>query len=151
MICVAGSAFSSGLAALTHPVKLRLSRAAGVDAADLRDYSANVVLIEPLATMTAVEDFLAPRIRPVPAAPAAATDASNAEVQVASSLPAITRYVCLCHCCRITVPETLGVHHAEMVDICIYICSSFAIWPAHKPSASISMMILLCLFACSGE
>ena len=77
----AGSAFSNGLAALTHPVKLRLSRAAGIDNAELRDYSANVVLIEPLATMTAVEDFLAPRIRPVAAAAAAQGDAAKAEVR----------------------------------------------------------------------
>ena len=77
-----GSSFSNGLAALTHPVKLRLSRAAGIDNTDLRDYSANVVLIEPLATMTAVEDFLAPRIRPVAAAAAAPGDAAKVEVEL---------------------------------------------------------------------
>lgn len=88
LLC-AGSAFSNGLAALTHPVKLRLSRAAGIDSADLRDYSANVVLIEPLATMTAVEDFLAPRIRPVAAAAAAPGEAAKAEVCLLMLRPAL--------------------------------------------------------------
>ena len=40
-----------------------------------------MVLIEPLATMRAVEDFLAPRVRPVaPTAAAAPGDGSNPEV-----------------------------------------------------------------------
>ena len=51
-----GSSLSSGLAALTQPFKLRLSRANHEK--QLKDYAANVVLIEPLASMTAVEDFL---------------------------------------------------------------------------------------------
>ena len=44
----------SGLAALAQPFKLRLCRAPGAPQS-LRDYSTNVVLIEPLATMGAIE------------------------------------------------------------------------------------------------
>lgn len=44
----------SGLAALAQPLKLRLSKAPGAPQS-LRDYSSNVVLIEPLATMSAIE------------------------------------------------------------------------------------------------
>lgn len=51
-----GSSLSSGLAALTQPFKLRLARADREK--QLKDYATNVVLIEPLASMTAVEDFL---------------------------------------------------------------------------------------------
>jgi E3 ubiquitin-protein ligase TRIP12 len=51
---------SSGLAALTHPFKLRLCR--HTNERNLRDYGSNVVLIEPLASMSAIEDFLWPRV-----------------------------------------------------------------------------------------
>ena len=63
----AGGASDSGpgiaaasLAALGRPFKLCLKK----DAADkgLRDYSTNVVLVEPLATLAAVEEFLLPRV-----------------------------------------------------------------------------------------
>nr|AMP82924.1 E3 ubiquitin-protein ligase UPL3 [Catalpa bungei] len=57
-----GSArLSSGLSALSQPFKLRLCRAHGEKS--LRDYSSNVVLIDPLATLAAVEDFLWPRVQ----------------------------------------------------------------------------------------
>lgn len=57
-----GSAsIAAGLSALTQPFKLRLSRGSGEKV--LRDYSTNVVLIEPLATLVAVEDFLWPRVK----------------------------------------------------------------------------------------
>lgn len=57
-----GSArLSSGLSALSHPFKLRLCRAQGEKS--LRDYSSNVVLIDPLASLAAIEDFLWPRIQ----------------------------------------------------------------------------------------
>ncbi|KAL0422906.1 UNVERIFIED_CONTAM: E3 ubiquitin-protein ligase UPL3 [Sesamum latifolium] len=57
-----GSArLSSGLSVLSQPFKLRLCRAQGEKA--LRDYSSNVVLIDPLATLAAVEDFLWPRVQ----------------------------------------------------------------------------------------
>ncbi|XP_052626387.1 E3 ubiquitin-protein ligase UPL3 isoform X1 [Lactuca sativa] len=52
---------SSGLGALSQPFKLRLCRAHGEKG--LRDYSSNVVLIDPLASLAAVEDFLWPRVQ----------------------------------------------------------------------------------------
>ncbi|KAJ8767008.1 hypothetical protein K2173_012517 [Erythroxylum novogranatense] len=52
---------SSGLSALTQPFKLRLCRAQGDKS--LRDYSSNVVLIDPLASLGAVEEFLWPRVQ----------------------------------------------------------------------------------------
>ncbi|XP_010531539.1 PREDICTED: E3 ubiquitin-protein ligase UPL3 [Tarenaya hassleriana] len=57
-----GSArLSSGLSALAHPLKLRLCRAQGEKS--LRDYSSNIVLIDPLASIAAVEEFLWPRVQ----------------------------------------------------------------------------------------
>ena len=55
-----GSSLSAGLAALANPFKIRLSRYTGETS--LRDYSTNVVLIEPLASMSQVEEFLWPRV-----------------------------------------------------------------------------------------
>ncbi|XP_076931834.1 E3 ubiquitin-protein ligase UPL3-like [Bidens hawaiensis] len=52
---------SSGLGALSQPFKLRLCRANGEKL--LRDYSSNIVLIDPLASLAAVEDFLWPRVQ----------------------------------------------------------------------------------------
>ncbi|CAA3000435.1 E3 ubiquitin- ligase UPL3 [Olea europaea subsp. europaea] len=52
---------SSGLGALSQPFKLRLCRVQGEKS--LRDYSSNVVLIDPLASLAAVEDFLWPRVQ----------------------------------------------------------------------------------------
>ncbi|CAJ1933723.1 unnamed protein product, partial [Sphenostylis stenocarpa] len=57
-----GSArLSSGLSALSHPFKLRLCRAQGEKS--LRDYSSNVVLVDPLASLAAIEEFLWSRIQ----------------------------------------------------------------------------------------
>lgn len=57
-----GSArLSSGLSALSQPFRLRLCRAQGEKS--LRDYSSNVVLIDPLASLAAVEEFLWPRVQ----------------------------------------------------------------------------------------
>ncbi|GMJ00653.1 KAKTUS, UBIQUITIN-PROTEIN LIGASE 3 [Hibiscus trionum] len=57
-----GSArLSSGLGALSQPFKLRLCRAPGEKS--LRDYSSNIVLIDPLASVAAVEEFLWPRVQ----------------------------------------------------------------------------------------
>ncbi|KAG2705973.1 hypothetical protein I3760_05G083400 [Carya illinoinensis] len=57
-----GSArLSSGLSALSQPFKLRLCKAQGEKS--LRDYSSNVVLIDPLASLAAVEEFLWPRVQ----------------------------------------------------------------------------------------
>ena len=73
------SSLSGQLSALMQPFKLKLCRAPGER--QLRDYSANVVLIEPLATFTAVEDFLWPRVRRSAAeaqsAPAPSTDSNK--------------------------------------------------------------------------
>ncbi|KAL9252131.1 E3 ubiquitin-protein ligase UPL3-like protein [Drosera capensis] len=52
---------SSGLSALSQPFKLRLCRAPGEKS--LRDYSNTIVLIDPLASLSAVEDFLWPRVQ----------------------------------------------------------------------------------------
>ena len=52
--------FSSGLSALSQPLKLHLRRAQGDKS--LRDYSSNIVLIDPLASLSAVEEFLWPRV-----------------------------------------------------------------------------------------
>ncbi|KAL0412397.1 UNVERIFIED_CONTAM: E3 ubiquitin-protein ligase UPL3 [Sesamum radiatum] len=52
---------SSGLSALCQPFKLRLCRAQGEKS--LRDYSSNVVLIDPLESLAAVEDFLWTRVQ----------------------------------------------------------------------------------------
>uniref|UniRef100_A0A1D1XK93 HECT-type E3 ubiquitin transferase n=1 Tax=Anthurium amnicola TaxID=1678845 RepID=A0A1D1XK93_9ARAE len=52
---------SCGLSALSQPFKLRLCRAQGEKS--LRDYASNIVLIDPLASLAAVEEFLWPRIQ----------------------------------------------------------------------------------------
>ncbi len=56
----AGSSLSNGLAMLTQPLKLRLSR--HPKESNLKEYSSNIVMIEPLASMSAIEDFLLPRV-----------------------------------------------------------------------------------------
>ena len=53
---------SAGLKALTQPFKLRLQRASG-HSGTLKEYASNVVLIEPLASVAAIEDFLWPKVR----------------------------------------------------------------------------------------
>ncbi|CAN6242342.1 unnamed protein product [Urochloa humidicola] len=50
-----------GLGALCQPFKLRLCRATGEKS--LKDYSSNIVLIDPLASLAAVEEFLWPRVQ----------------------------------------------------------------------------------------
>lgn len=51
--------------ALTQPMKLELRR--DPSAAKLQDFPASLVLIEPLASIHAIEEFLWPRVRPVKA------------------------------------------------------------------------------------
>ena len=65
----------AGLAQLSQPLKLRLSRAPG---SRLRDVGAAVVLVEPLATVSAVEDFLWGRVQPPPPPPPASTGGGGA-------------------------------------------------------------------------
>ncbi|WVZ84708.1 hypothetical protein U9M48_031703 [Paspalum notatum var. saurae] len=56
-----GSRLVTGLGALSQPFKLRLCRAPGEKS--LKDYSSNIVLIDPLASLASVEEFLWPRIQ----------------------------------------------------------------------------------------
>lgn len=51
----------AGLSALSQPVKLRFCRAEGETS--LQDYSSNMILIDSLANLAAVEEFLWPRIQ----------------------------------------------------------------------------------------
>uniref|UniRef100_A0A0E0MDG3 HECT-type E3 ubiquitin transferase n=1 Tax=Oryza punctata TaxID=4537 RepID=A0A0E0MDG3_ORYPU len=60
-IGIGGSRLTSGLSALAQPFKLRLCRAQGEKS--LRDYSSNIVLIDPFASLAAVEEFLWPRVQ----------------------------------------------------------------------------------------
>ncbi|KAG0572814.1 hypothetical protein KC19_VG127600 [Ceratodon purpureus] len=75
------ASFAAGLSALTQPFKLRLCRATGDKM--LRDYSTNIVLIEPLATLVAVEDFLWPRVKRQEAAAAGGASTSEASAPIA--------------------------------------------------------------------
>lgn len=54
---------SSGLRQLAQPFKLRLRKSSEANGGSLRDYSHHVVLIEPLATMASVQEFLWPKVR----------------------------------------------------------------------------------------
>ncbi|XP_027357082.1 E3 ubiquitin-protein ligase UPL3-like isoform X2 [Abrus precatorius] len=73
-----GSAcLSSGLSALSQPFKLRLCRAQGEKS--LRDYSSNVVLIDPLASFAAVEEFLWARIQRCESGQKSTAPAENSE------------------------------------------------------------------------
>lgn len=71
------SRLSSGLSALSQPFKLRLCRAQGEKS--LRDYSSNVVLIDPLASLAAVEDFLWPRVQRSESSQMPSVSAGNSE------------------------------------------------------------------------
>lgn len=84
------SSLSSGLAALAQPFKLRLARSEHEQ--QLKDYSSNVVLIEPLASMTAVEDFLWSKVYRSDASPSppARTASAAAAGTVSSPLPCLT-------------------------------------------------------------
>lgn len=73
-----GSArLSSGLSALSQPFKLRLCRVQGDKS--LRDYSSNVVLIDPLASLAAVEEFLWPRVQRSESAQKPSASGGNSE------------------------------------------------------------------------
>ena len=62
-----------GLSVLARPFKLRLARSAE-NKEGLRDYNSNIILVEPLATLNAIEDFLYPRVHK-PAGTASTPDA----------------------------------------------------------------------------
>ncbi|GFQ00091.1 E3 ubiquitin-protein ligase upl3 [Phtheirospermum japonicum] len=88
----ANARLSSGLSALSQPFKLRLCRAHGEKA--LRDYSSNVVLIDPLASLAAVEDFLWPRVQrgesgQFPSVSAGNSEARTTAVGTGVTLPSV--------------------------------------------------------------
>ncbi|MCD7466554.1 E3 ubiquitin-protein ligase upl3, partial [Datura stramonium] len=66
---------SSGLNFLSQPFKLRLCRAQGEKT--LRDYSSNVLLIDPLASLVAIEEFLWARVERPEAGQKASASAGN--------------------------------------------------------------------------
>ncbi|EPS69274.1 hypothetical protein M569_05489 [Genlisea aurea] len=68
---------SSGLSALSQPFKLRLCRAPAEKS--LLDYSSNVVLIDALASLAAVEDFLWPRVQQSDSSRKPSTPAGHSE------------------------------------------------------------------------
>ncbi|XP_064977058.1 E3 ubiquitin-protein ligase UPL3-like isoform X1 [Musa acuminata AAA Group] len=73
-----GSArLSSGLSALSQHFKLRLCRAPGEKS--LRDYSSNIVLIEPLASLAVVEEFLWPRVKRIDSGQKSSASAGNSD------------------------------------------------------------------------
>ena len=59
-----------GLNLLARPLKVRLKRSSKCDATKVEDYGNSVVMIEPLAQVSAVEAFLYSRVKKKPAAPA---------------------------------------------------------------------------------
>ncbi|XP_039138135.1 E3 ubiquitin-protein ligase UPL3 isoform X2 [Dioscorea cayenensis subsp. rotundata] len=86
-----GARLSSGLSALSQPFKLRLCRAQGEKS--LRDYSSNIVLIDPLASLAAVEEFLWPRVQrsesgQKPALLAGNSDSGAASTGAGAAMPA---------------------------------------------------------------
>ncbi|GJZ50888.1 E3 ubiquitin protein ligase UPL3 isoform X1 [Tanacetum coccineum] len=72
-----GSRLSSGLGASSRPFKLRLCRAHGEKS--IRDYSSNILLIDPLASLSAVEDFLWPRVQRSESSHKSSTSVANSE------------------------------------------------------------------------
>jgi E3 ubiquitin-protein ligase TRIP12 len=76
------ASISNGMNALTQPFKLRLCRSSGEKM--LRDYSTNIVLIEPLASLISVEDFLWPRVKRHEASTAVAASTSEASAPIAA-------------------------------------------------------------------
>ncbi|KAM7475155.1 hypothetical protein LguiB_022398 [Lonicera macranthoides] len=72
-----GARLSSGLSALSQPLKLRLCRAPGEKA--LRDYSTNILLIDPLASLAAVEEFMWPRLERSESGEKISASAGNSE------------------------------------------------------------------------
>jgi len=60
-----GGSEDSSLAGLVRPFKIRFKRANAAEN-ELADYSSNVVLVEPFATLSAIEDFLYPKVNKRP-------------------------------------------------------------------------------------
>ena len=79
---------------LARPLKVRLKRASKCDATKVEDYGNSVVMIEPLAQLSAVEAFLYSRVKkkPLPAqqppnASNASASAPNADANRSASAP----------------------------------------------------------------
>ncbi|KAI5073229.1 hypothetical protein GOP47_0011242 [Adiantum capillus-veneris] len=79
---------AAGLSALAQPFKLRLCRASGERG--LRDYSSNIVLIDPLATLSSIEEFLWPRVQRSDASNKASITSSSEGAQPNSSSPNVS-------------------------------------------------------------
>jgi len=89
---------SNGLKVLTQPFKLRLQRSSGSSTSLLKEYASNLVLIEPLATAAAIEEFLWPKVRRESSLRQALRDASQRPPEPASAAqlsasPAVERDV----------------------------------------------------------
>ncbi|KAK3145187.1 hypothetical protein QOZ80_4AG0324970 [Eleusine coracana subsp. coracana] len=96
-----GSRLSSGLGALSQPFKLRLCRAQGEKS--LKDYSSNIVLIDPLASLAAVEEFLWPRVqRTESISKPMVSSANNSESGAASSTAGVPSVPSATQCGRRT-------------------------------------------------
>ncbi|XP_023533256.1 E3 ubiquitin-protein ligase UPL3-like isoform X2 [Cucurbita pepo subsp. pepo] len=114
-----GSArLSSGLSVLSQPFKLRLCRAQGEKS--LRDYSSNIVLIDPLASLAAVEEFLWPRVQrsesgQKPSASSAANSDSGTTPTgtVASTPSSTTRRYPTRHRWSMTIGERAGKESSQ--------------------------------------
>jgi len=84
---VSGRANFSGLRALTQPFRLQL-KSGEADDTTLRDYSANTVMIDPLATVKAIEDFLFPKVsRKSTSTPSLSSSAAAAGSSASPSTP----------------------------------------------------------------
>ncbi|WOL09703.1 E3 ubiquitin-protein ligase [Canna indica] len=78
-----GTHLSSGLSALSQPIKLRFCRASGEKS--LPDYSSNIVLINPMATLAHVEDFIWPRVQRSDFGQRSSASAGNSDSPAAAS------------------------------------------------------------------
>eukprot|EP01102_Stenamoeba_stenopodia_P007284 TRINITY_DN2037_c0_g1_i2.p1 TRINITY_DN2037_c0_g1~~TRINITY_DN2037_c0_g1_i2.p1 ORF type:complete len:1571 (-),score=283.93 TRINITY_DN2037_c0_g1_i2:330-5042(-) len=73
----------AGLSFLTQPFKLKLQKDPS-EKSDIKDYSTNIVLIEPLASIKAIEDFLWSRVKPTVSTPASPQSVKRAPGAVQS-------------------------------------------------------------------
>ncbi|ERN00443.1 hypothetical protein AMTR_s00100p00119160 [Amborella trichopoda] len=95
---------SSGLSALSQPFKLRLCRSQGDKS--LRDYSSNVVLIDPLASLSAVEEFLWPRVQ-------RSESAQKPTVSLGNSEAGLTPNVTGASSLSVSAPAAPGRHNSS--------------------------------------
>ena len=155
-------ALSAGLSALAQPFKLRMARAP--HETQLWDYSTNVVLIEPLASLQAVEDFLWPRVfrsNPPPeargganaaavAAQAAAaarkssrstrSKSGKAEEQVSIEMHCLPIQQRCCACCALWPKELFQPACQTVLCLLVYGCLTIKAmtWCHTKPGAIVT-------------